>query len=71
MFEDELLTRVETAELLRIKPSTLARDVTHRRLGLPYVKMGHSVRYRRSDVEKFLDRSRRGDVSEDAVANSQ
>jgi hypothetical protein len=68
MLEDQLLTRAETAAILRLRPSTLARDVTHKRLGLPYVKMGASVRYRKADVEKFLERSRRGDVHEAEVA---
>jgi excisionase family DNA binding protein len=52
----ELLTRTEAADLLGVKPQTLAVWATHGRYGLPVVKVGRSVRYRRSDIEAWLER---------------
>ncbi len=49
-----LLTTKETAELLGLGKSTLEQDRLYGRLGLPFVRLGRSVRYRRSDVESYL-----------------
>lgn len=50
----DLLTTKETAELLGLGKSTLEQDRIYGRLGLPFVRLGRSVRYRRSDVESYL-----------------
>jgi excisionase family DNA binding protein len=59
----EILTADEVAVLLKIskrhvyelmKPRTQARDV--RENPLPCVRLGTSVRYRKSDVEAWLER---------------
>ncbi len=51
--QHELLTEHEAADLLRLKVKTLqARRVSGG--GVPFVKMGRSVRYRRSDVLAFI-----------------
>ena len=52
---NQLLTEEQTASLLQIKPNTLAKG----RLGkgggqLPFVKVGKSIRYRRSDYENYV-----------------
>ena len=50
-----LYSAEDLAELLGVAPSTLAR---WRRTGdpdLPYVRLGNRIRYRASDIEKFLD----------------
>lgn len=55
MIAKELLTRQETAEFLGIKVQTLANWATTGRYGLRHVKVGRSVRYRREDIEKFIE----------------
>lgn len=50
----ELLSREEAAAYLGIKPQTLAVWATTKRYHLPYCKVGVLVRYRLSDLEKFL-----------------
>jgi len=56
--QDQLLTRVETAKLLRISPQSLANWVSIGRVGLPYIRLGPGrggrVVYRLSDVERFI-----------------
>jgi len=49
-----LLTRKEAAELLRVKPQTLATWHCAGRYSLPVVKVGRSVRYRLADLEHWL-----------------
>ena len=53
--DERLLTRIEVAEILGIKPDTLAIWSCTKRYDLPYIKVGRYVRYRYSDVEKFLN----------------
>jgi excisionase family DNA binding protein len=50
----ELLKTAETAAILGIGKSTLDQDRLYGRLGLPFVRLGRSIRYRRSDVEAYL-----------------
>lgn len=50
----ELLTAQQVAELLNIKYQTLAYWRSSGKQGLPFVKCGHSVRYRKVDVDKWL-----------------
>lgn len=52
---DELLTLAETAELLKIKPSTLRAWILRRKL--PYCKVGRLVRIRRADLDKVIEDS--------------
>lgn len=54
----ELLTPVETADLLKVKPRTL-EDWRLRRTGpnLPFVRIGRAVRYRADDVQRLIDDS--------------
>ncbi len=53
---EKLLTREQAAELLQLKPQTLAKwamDARH----LPLVRVGsRAVRYRLADVEAFIER---------------
>jgi excisionase family DNA binding protein len=54
---NELLTRQQAAELLGVRPQTLAVWASTKRYDLPVVKVGRNiVRYRRRDVEAFLAR---------------
>jgi excisionase family DNA binding protein len=52
--ESELLTRNEAARYLGIKPGTLACWVSTRRYALAFVRVGSRVRYRRSDLDAWL-----------------
>ncbi len=49
-----LLTEVETAAYLGLKPETLATWRCTHRYPLPFIRVGKAIRYRPSDVEKFL-----------------
>ena len=50
-----LLSRREAAEILGVRESTLAVWHTTNRYPLPVIKVGRLARYRRDDLEKFLD----------------
>ena len=52
----ELLSRDEAAAFLGIKSQTLSVWACTKRYRLPYVKIGSRVKYRRADLEAFLDR---------------
>lgn len=51
----KLLSRKEAAEYLGLRPQTLATWHVTGRYHLPVVKVGRSVRYRLSDLERWLD----------------
>lgn len=53
---DELVTTEGAAEFLSLKPQTLAVWRSTRRYALPWVTVGRrSVRYRLSDLKKFIE----------------
>lgn len=60
----EMLTIQEAAEYLGIKPQTLAVWRCTRRYDIPSVKIGRCVRYRKTDLDKFI--KRRTDGSDDS-----
>jgi predicted DNA-binding transcriptional regulator AlpA len=51
---DELLTGDQTAAKIGVEPQTLAVWRSTKRYGLPYIKVGHLVRYKLSDIEAWL-----------------
>lgn len=53
--QNQLLSRKEAAEFLGVKESTLSVWACTRRYNLPIVKIGRLVKYRMSDLLKFLD----------------
>jgi excisionase family DNA binding protein len=55
----ELLTALETAQLLRCSLRTLDRERSDGR-GCPFVRIGGRIRYRRADVEAFIAAHVRG-----------
>jgi hypothetical protein len=68
--QDELLTTAEAAQLLTRSTRTLERD----RLdgdGPPFIKLGHSVRYRRQDLLWFIEQNLRHSTSEAAGSISK
>lgn len=57
-FMVELMTRAEAAEYLRVKESWL-RDHAE----VPRIKLGHHVRYRRSDLDAWVESLRMAETS--------
>ena len=51
----ELLSRTEAAAYLGVKAQTLAVWACTQRYDLPYVRVGSLVRYRRADLERFIE----------------
>ncbi len=50
----KLLTPKETAKYLGVREQTLATWRCSARYGLPFIRIGRSVKYRLSDVENWL-----------------
>lgn len=55
MTTDRLLTPDEAATFLGVEPSTLACWRSTKRYALTWIRVGSLVRYRRSDLEQFLE----------------
>ena len=51
----ELLTTEAAAELLGLKRQTLDTWRCLGRYNLPYVRLGRTIRYRRADLERFVE----------------
>lgn len=51
----ELLTNIEAASYLSTKPHTLEIWRCTGRYGLPYIRIGRNIRYRREDLDAFLE----------------
>ena len=52
-----LLSREEAAELLGVKPQTLAKWVCDGNYDLPVVKVGRLAKYRLVDLDAFISRN--------------
>lgn len=52
----QLMNEVELSNLIKRSVQTL-RNERFRGAGIPYVKIGRSVRYRLSDVEQFIEKN--------------
>jgi excisionase family DNA binding protein len=50
----ELIDETEAADFLNISPGTLSVWRSTGRYSIPFVKVGRRVRYRRSDLEAWL-----------------
>ncbi|MGA3086663.1 MAG: helix-turn-helix domain-containing protein [Thermodesulfobacteriota bacterium] len=53
MVQTDFLKEVEVAQLIRAV-STLRNDRLYRR-GLPYIKVGRSVRYSKDDILQYME----------------
>lgn len=53
---NELLSRREAAAYLGIAENTLAIWKCHNRYGLPFVKLGRLVKYRKLDLDAFIEK---------------
>jgi hypothetical protein len=65
---DPLLTEIEAAQLRKQSVRTLQAERL-RGGGCAYVKLGRSVRYRRSDVLRFIEARVRSSTSEAVAAD--
>jgi len=52
-----LISSEEAANILDLKPSTLSQMRWRGDRRLPYVKLGKSVKYKRSDIEAFINKN--------------
>jgi len=51
----DVMTRAQAANYLGVKPQTLAVWATKQRHKIPFSKSGRFVRYRRADLDKWLE----------------
>lgn len=51
----ELLDEKAAADFLNVQPGTLSVWRSTGRYRVPFVKVGHLVRYKRTDLEKWLE----------------
>jgi excisionase family DNA binding protein len=56
----ELLSRAEAAAYLGVAKQTLAIWKCSKRYDLKYVKIGRLVKYRKSDLDQFIEKNLRG-----------
>lgn len=54
--ENDLLDSAEISQIINVAEGTLAVWRSTGRYDLPYIKVGRLVRYRRADIEAWLDR---------------
>lgn len=54
-FQSDLLTRREAAAYLGVTPETLAVWASTRRYPLRFVKIGRLAKYRKSDLDAFIN----------------
>ena len=59
--QDPLLSEVEAAQFLGVKPTTLQVWRCTKRYPLPFIKIGRLVRYRQSNLDAFLVLRTRGE----------
>jgi excisionase family DNA binding protein len=50
----EVLNDRQAAAFLGVSPGTLANWRSQGTVGVPYLRLGRAVRYRRSDLERYL-----------------
>lgn len=55
MANSEPLNREDAAAYLDVKPQTLACWASTKRYGLRYTKRGRCVRYRKADLDRFIE----------------
>ena len=58
--QPNLLTRKDAADYLGLAPHTLAVWQSTNRYGLPCVKIGRLAKYRKSDLDDFIQRRTTG-----------
>ena len=63
-YEFELLSEKEVAKIYKINVRTLQRERSMG-IGMPYVKLGKRVRYKRGDVEQHINKNTIGNYQYD------
>ena len=53
--ENELVNQQTAAAILQVSPGTLSVWRTSGRYSIPFIKIGTNVRYKRSDLQAWLD----------------
>jgi len=62
-FQSNLLSRKEAATYLGVTEKTLAQWKCTKRYDLPVVKIGRLVKYKKSDLDKFIEKGTVGMAS--------
>lgn len=57
---EKLVSEREACEILGCRPNTLAVWRTNKRYTLPFYKIGRLVKYKVSDLEKFIQENQKG-----------
>ena len=57
---EKLVSEREACEILGCRPNTLAVWRTNKRYSLPFYKIGRLVKYKVSDLEKFIQENQKG-----------
>lgn len=52
----DLLTQIQVAEILQIPTRTL-EQMRYQKRGPAFVRIGHAVRYRRSDLNEYIEKN--------------
>jgi len=63
---DPLLLPKNAAEMLKVKETTLTTWRSKKRYPLRFMKIGKLIRYRKSDVEAFLDFCSQGGLEDES-----
>ena len=63
--KEKLVSEILASDFLGCKPNTLAVWRTNKRYNLPFYKVGRLVKYKISDLEKFVSENRKGGVEND------
>lgn len=66
MADEVYLTEAEAAEVLCVRRNCLCQW-RHKRTGPPYLKLGRTVRYRRSDLDRWAAAQRVDPAAEELV----
>lgn len=61
---EKLVSEREACEILGCRPNTLAVWRTNKRYTLPFYKIGRLVKYKVSDLEKFIQENQKGGKDE-------
>lgn len=56
--DDRMMTRPEAAEYLGLRPATLEAWASRGTVKLPVCKLGRAVRYRKRDLDQFIEANR-------------
>ena len=57
IFGNEKTERATILKIIGVEPQTLAKWACQRSVDLPYVRVGRCVRYRLSELQRFIERN--------------